>query len=108
VTETVLVQFFLMFSGIVAAIMVTVRLMIRSNESIVRDFAHTLAQSLRESLDDLLKQHQQSHEHLLQAVNNGNQQILHEIREILRELRSGSSGSDSGQPRSRRRTADGD
>lgn len=82
-TETVVIQFFVMFGGIVTAIIVTVRLMIKSNETIVREFAREQIEALRDSIKEIVIEQRNGHQSILEEIRRGNREVVHEIQSLV-------------------------
>lgn len=100
-TENVLIQFFLMFSGIVTAIIVTVRLMIKSNETIVRDFAREQIEALRDSMKEIVIEQRNGHHSILEEIRRGNREVVREIQSLLSVVMRSDPHRDCGGDRRR-------
>lgn len=85
-SENVILQLFVMFGSVAAAIIVTIRLMVKSNESLVREFAQEHVRALRESIQSLIDEQRSSHRTLLEELHKGNREVVQEIRALVNEV----------------------
>lgn len=92
-SEQVMLQLFATIAGIVSAVLLTVRMMVRSNEATVREFANRHAEVLRDAIRDIMEEQRALEMRITQAIRESNadmvQRVVLAIREAIRERDDG-------------------